>query len=85
MFDTPSAQSPSQIATESSLIALPINDEALEKMCAEAIARMPDEVQSYKRGRVKVLDRLVGHVMKSSRGTANARAVAERFAAMLSK
>ncbi|TDL29380.1 Glutamyl-tRNA amidotransferase B subunit [Rickenella mellea] len=85
MLDSPSAKPPSLIATELSLIALPIDDEALEEMCAEAIARMPEEVQSYKRGRVKVVDRLVGHVMKNSRGTANARAVAERFAAMLSK
>ncbi|KAF8343733.1 Glutamyl-tRNA amidotransferase subunit B, mitochondrial [Amanita rubescens] len=49
-------------------------DDLLEQLCTQAVEALPSEVESFRRGNVNVLNRLVGHVMKDSRGRANAQA-----------
>lgn len=52
------------------------NDGAsLEKWCCDAIAALPDVAEVVRGGNVKVVNKLMGHVMKASRGTAKAQDV----------
>ena len=44
---------------------------ALETWCGQAVATLPAEVDAYRAGQDRVLRRLVGEVMKLSRGSAN--------------
>ncbi|KAJ9105303.1 hypothetical protein QFC21_001671 [Naganishia friedmannii] len=45
----------------------------LEELCKAVIQKLPKEVESIRKGKVNVVMRLVGEVMKDSRGTADAR------------
>ena len=44
---------------------------AIEKLCDEAIAANPGPAADFKAGKAAALNRLVGHVMKLSKGKAN--------------
>ncbi len=84
LLDNPTQATPLEIAQELKLLAFShLNtpaaqgegkDDLLEKLCAQAIEALPSEVESFRKGNVNVLNRLVGHVMKDSRGRANAQA-----------
>lgn len=50
---------------------------SIEALCESAIAASPKEVESFRRGNEKVVMRIVGWVMKESRGTADAKKAAE--------
>ncbi|KAI0068540.1 Glutamyl-tRNA amidotransferase B subunit [Artomyces pyxidatus] len=71
MLDHPSSEMPIELAGQLSLLALQEGD-SLDQLCAEAIAALPEEAEAVRRGNVKVLNKLTGRVMKSSRGTADA-------------
>ncbi|KAH9948793.1 Glutamyl-tRNA amidotransferase B subunit [Amylocystis lapponica] len=73
---------PWQIAQELSLMSRGDGAE-LEKWCAEAIAALPEEAEVVRRGNEKVVNKIVGHVMKASRGTANAQAIRVTLLRML--
>ncbi|CCM01738.1 uncharacterized protein FIBRA_03804 [Fibroporia radiculosa] len=75
MLDHCSEEMPSKLAEKFSLLAVSSDDSALERWCAEAIAALPQEADAVRRGNDKVINKIVGRVMKSSRGTANAQAV----------
>lgn len=47
----------------------------LHALCAAAVAAMPREVAALREGHTNVLNKLVGHVMRASRGRADALAV----------
>ncbi|PFH47803.1 hypothetical protein AMATHDRAFT_151224 [Amanita thiersii Skay4041] len=96
MLENPTLKSTLQVAQDLKLIALshgsahaPSNTEAgyseqdpLEHLCEQAVAALPAEVESYCRGNVNVINRIVGRVMKDSRGRAdaqNARNIIERL------
>ena len=49
----------------------------LERWIAEAIAANPGPVADFKAGKQKALGRIMGHIMKASRGKANPRVVTE--------
>lgn len=66
---------PSTLAQELSLLASPADDSNLEAWCAEAIAALPEEADAARRGNANVVNKIVGRVMKASRGTANAQSV----------
>jgi aspartyl-tRNA(Asn)/glutamyl-tRNA(Gln) amidotransferase subunit B len=56
--------------------------DALEGMCKAAIEKLPREAESVRKGKVKVIMRLVGEVMQQSKGRADAvkaKAVLERL------
>lgn len=62
---------PSELARELSLLATGDNDEALKKWCNEAIQALPQEAQKVRDGNERTLNRILGYVMKASRGRAN--------------
>ncbi|RDB20205.1 Glutamyl-tRNA(Gln) amidotransferase subunit B, mitochondrial [Hypsizygus marmoreus] len=47
----------------------------LRALCGDAIVALPDEVAAVRKGNKNVLNKIVGHVMKDSRGRADAKAV----------
>lgn len=65
------------------LVAVRVDDGSLEKWCRNAIAALPGEAAVVRKGNVKVVNKIVGHVMKASRGTTNAQEVRETLLKML--
>ena len=65
---------PSVLAKELSLLSNDDGDASLQKWCEEAIDTLTEEAQAVRDGNVNVINKLVGFVMKRSRGTANAKA-----------
>ena len=74
-----SSEAPSKLAAELSLMAMSssLADVAasLRQLCEDAIAALPQEANAVRKGKEKVIMRLVGHVMKESKGRADAKAV----------
>lgn len=52
-------------------------DDQIKSFCQSAIAKLPDVAESVRKGKEKVVMRLVGEVMKESKGTVDARRVRE--------
>jgi len=70
MLDRPSSETVIQLAQDLSLVT--IRNESLEQICKQVVASMPSEVKAFRKGNLNVLNKMVGSVMKASRGTANA-------------
>lgn len=83
MLSNPSSRRPQEIATELQLVALsstpslastssssPTSE--LHALCEHAIADLPSEVAAIRAGNMNVLNKIVGHVMRKSRGRADA-------------
>lgn len=87
MFERQIKESPAVIARELSLLALDADNEGVEvlidKYCNEAIEALPEEANVVRNGNVKVLNKLVGLVMKKSKGRADAQAVHARLKSIL--
>jgi len=83
MVDAPTQVSPSRLAEDLSIMALNTNDTAVDDLCSRAIAALPEEADAVRNGNLKVLNKLVGHVMKASRGRADALAIQERLRAII--
>ena len=71
---------PSEIAKQLQLYSLSgpasaPSSSQLEALCAEAISALPEEVKAMRKGSKNVVNKLVGRVMKSSRGRADATVV----------
>ncbi len=66
---------PSKIAEDLKLLAASDDGASLETWCREAIAALPEQADVVRRGNLKVVDKIMGHVMKASRGTAKAQDV----------
>lgn len=86
MLSKPSSRRPQEIATELQLVALsstpsPASTSSssqtseLHALCEHAIADLPSEVAALRAGNKNVLNKIVGHVMRKSRGRADAVAV----------
>ena len=65
---------PSVLAQELSLLVANDGDASLKTWCLQAIEALPEESQRVRKGNVNVINRLLGHVMKTSRGRADAKA-----------
>jgi len=83
MLSNPSSRHPQEIAAELQLVALsstpslasissssPTSE--LYGLCESAIADLPSEVAALRAGNKNVLNKIVGHVMRKSRGRADA-------------
>lgn len=57
--------------------------DSLESVCQEVIAKLPKEADKVRKGNDKVVMRLVGEVMKLSKGTADAKKARETLLALL--
>lgn len=66
---------PSKLANDQSLIAIADGDASLKAWCEEAITSLPEEAEVVRKGNHRVLNKLVGKVMKASRGRADAVAI----------
>lgn len=81
MLDHPSTTMPKQLAHELSLLVT--EDNPMQAWCQQAIQELPEEATVVKAGNPKVLNKIVGKVMKISRGTADAQAVRATLEGML--
>jgi len=72
MLDTPSPTTPEELAKEHSLIALDKSDSSMEVWCREVVKSNLEVADAIRAGNVNVVNKLVGRVMKKSRGTADA-------------
>ncbi|WWC90442.1 aspartyl/glutamyl-tRNA(Asn/Gln) amidotransferase, B subunit [Kwoniella dendrophila CBS 6074] len=59
------------------------DDTIIKELCEKAIRNQPKSVSDYKKGNEKVIMRLIGEVMKLSKGTANATKVKEELIELL--
>jgi aspartyl-tRNA(Asn)/glutamyl-tRNA(Gln) amidotransferase subunit B len=75
MLDNASSKTPKELAKEHSLIALGKGDSSMEAWCREAIESNPEVADAIRAGNINVINKLVGRVMKKSRGTADALSV----------
>jgi len=75
ILDTKTTKPISSLVEELSLRASPSDSLAIQ--CQAAIDALPQESEAVRMGNQRVLMKLVGHVMKHSRGTANARDATE--------
>ena len=60
-----------------------LDESVLDKLCADAVEAKPNAVNDYKNGKEKALKAILGHVMKNSRGKADASAVEAKLRNML--
>ncbi|OBZ70372.1 Glutamyl-tRNA(Gln) amidotransferase subunit B, mitochondrial [Grifola frondosa] len=74
---------PSKLAEQLLLIAVRDDGSSLEKWCSEAISALPEEAKIVRTGNVRVVNKIVGRVMKASRGRANAEDVRAMLLKML--
>lgn len=75
MLDDPSSKTPEELAREHSLIALDKGDSSMEAWCKEVIESNLEVAGAVRAGNFNVVNKLVGRVMKKSRGTADALSV----------
>ena len=59
-------------------------DNLLERLCVQAIADMPEESDAVRRGVPNVINKLLGRVMKSSKGTTDPQSVRRMLEKLLS-
>lgn len=72
MLSTHTPDLPSKIAQDLQLVAVSDDGASLEGWCRDAIAALPAEADAVRRGNANVVNKIMGHVMKASRGTAKA-------------
>ena len=70
------------VADEAGLIVV-MDESQLETWCEEAISENQQAADDVRNGKMAAIGRLVGHVMKSSKGSVDASAVQQKLRAML--
>ena len=76
ILTNPTSKTPFQLAEEMKLIALSsTSDSHLRLLCEEAVKALPKEVAAFRAGNENAINRIIGYVMKQSRGRADPRAV----------
>ncbi|KAI9513292.1 Glutamyl-tRNA amidotransferase B subunit [Russula earlei] len=83
MLDHPSSEAPSRLAGRLGLLAN-WGDEFLERLCSQAITDMPEEADAVRRGAPNVINKLLGRVMRSSKGTADPQSIRRTLQKLLS-
>lgn len=71
--------SPKQLADGLCLVALAPEIENIDEWCKSAIKSLPTEASLIRSGNHNVLNKLVGHAMRASRGRADAHALRKRI------
>ncbi|CAL1700292.1 unnamed protein product [Somion occarium] len=79
-----SSEMPSKLAEKMSLFVSASDSTSLETWCKEVIEALPEEAQAVRNGNMNVLNKLVGRVMKTSKGRADAKAVRNALQDLLS-
>ena len=79
MIDSSTKEPPEHLAAKLSLLALDAQGashaEELQTFCLDAIRALPAEAQAARDGNRNVINKLVGYVMKQSRGRADANVI----------
>jgi aspartyl-tRNA(Asn)/glutamyl-tRNA(Gln) amidotransferase subunit B len=83
MLDHPSSATPAQLAENLGLLAVAQGGSDVRAWCTQAILDLPNEAASVRAGNARVIERIVGRVMKLSKGRADARTVRTMLAEML--
>ncbi|CDO73814.1 hypothetical protein BN946_scf185015.g143 [Trametes cinnabarina] len=83
ILSTRTPDPPSKIAEDLQLLVISDGGASLEKWCRDAIAALPEQAEAVRRGNVNVVNKIMGHVMKASRGTAKAQDVREMLLKLL--
>ena len=83
MLDHPSSEAPSELAEHLGLLANR-RDDFLERLCMQVIAEMPEEADAMRRGVPNVINKLLGRVMKFSKGTADPQSIRKMLQKLLS-
>lgn len=83
MLDHPSSKTASELAEHLGIVANR-GDDFLERLCARAIADMPEEADAMRRGVPNVINKLLGHIMRSSKGTADPQSIRRMLQKLLS-
>ena len=83
MLNHPSSEAPSELAGRLGLLAKR-GDDFLERLCTQVIAEMPEEADAMRRGVPNVINKLLGRVMKSSKGTADPQSIRKMLQKLLS-
>jgi aspartyl-tRNA(Asn)/glutamyl-tRNA(Gln) amidotransferase subunit B len=77
---------PSKLAADLSLVAFSetsSSSDSLRRLCEDAIAALPAEANVVRKGNERVIMKLVGKVMKESRGRADAKAATDLLKELL--
>jgi len=82
MLDHPSSEAPSELAGPLGLLANR-GEDFLERLCTQVIAEMPEEADAMRRGVPNVINKLLGQVMKSSKGTADPQSIRKMLQKLL--
>jgi len=85
IVDSKNSVKPAALAQQLGLTALKEDPGQLEGLCRAAVNALPEEAAVVRAGNLRVLNKLVGHVMKASRGRANATAVHNKLKDMLQR
>jgi aspartyl-tRNA(Asn)/glutamyl-tRNA(Gln) amidotransferase subunit B len=83
LADSSSPQTPAQRAASLSLLSTPHGGLDVDALCESAIAALPSEAAAFRKGRKNVLNKMLGWVMKESRGRADSTQVRERLVTLL--
>jgi len=83
MLDHPSSEAPSRLAEDLGFLANR-GDDFLERLCSQAIADMPEEADAMRRGVPNVVNKLLGRVMRYSKGTADPQSIRRMLERLLS-
>jgi len=86
MITNRSREMPSKLAADLSLAALSetsSSSDLLRRICEDAVAALPEEAGLVRKGNEKVIMKIVGKVMKDSRGRADAKAATDLLKVLL--
>ncbi|EJD01369.1 glutamyl-tRNA amidotransferase [Fomitiporia mediterranea MF3/22] len=79
IIEKKSRDPPAHIAQELSLLALVVGDRnvgnLIDKYCDEAVKALPEEAEVIRNGNTRVLNKLVGYIMRASKGRVDAQTV----------
>ncbi|KAJ7644265.1 Glutamyl-tRNA amidotransferase subunit B, mitochondrial [Roridomyces roridus] len=77
MLAEPNEETTTERARALSLLVESSSDDETAALCAAAIAALPNEAAAYRKGHENVLNKILGRVMKESRGRADSKRVKE--------
>ncbi|KAJ7712418.1 glutamyl-tRNA amidotransferase [Mycena metata] len=83
LADSSSALTPTERARSLNLLAASSEQLDVSALCAAAIAALPSEAAAFKKGHKNVLNKILGWVMKESRGRADSQQVRECLISLL--
>ncbi|KAJ7758564.1 Glutamyl-tRNA amidotransferase subunit B, mitochondrial [Mycena maculata] len=83
LADPTSSQTPTERARSLSLLSTSSGELDVTSLCAVAIAALPAEASAFRNGHKNVLNKIIGRVMKDSRGRADSKGVKECLIALL--